>query len=109
MGAPENILQDPELRAKLVEAEKLLREVALDSGCPVESFVLGGGVAASDGYDGGVRTPQQTGATAPATPQPFIGVYPQGDPLAGTDATPAGFGWNDGQAVHPNYTRLRCA
>ena len=46
---------------------------------------------------------------APATPQPFIGVYPQGDPLAGTDATPAGFGWNDGQAVHPNYTRLRCA
>ena len=40
--------------------------------------------------------------------QGFIGVYPQGDPLAGNDSHPKGFGWNDGMAVNQNNTRLRC-
>ena len=44
----------------------------------------------------------------PAHARGFIGVYPQGDPLAGTAAKPAGFGWNDGMAVNPGNTLLRC-
>jgi poly(3-hydroxybutyrate) depolymerase len=36
----------------------------------------------------------------------FIGVYPQGDPLAKHNK---GFGWNDGMAVNPKTTALQCA
>ena len=39
----------------------------------------------------------------------FVGVYPQGDPLAGPPGHPEGFGWNDGMSVNPNNTRLKCA
>ena len=39
----------------------------------------------------------------------FIGVHPQGDPLAGPPGHPEGFGWNDGMSVNPNNTRLKCA
>ena len=38
----------------------------------------------------------------------FIGVYPQGDPLAGTPSHRSGFGWNDGMAVNNETTSLRC-
>ena len=48
---------------------------------------------------------------APAHAHDFIGVYPQGDPLAhkkNDPSTPAGWGWNDGMSVNEGTTTLRC-